>query len=197
MSPDETNEFELIERLARLKPAAGSADPRIAFYNMGFAAASSRSTLIEKPANRETPALLRWVTSAAAVAACMMAAFLTGYSFRPIPAPVRSDMAAGDSRPSIRESSVGGIVRGVNDDIKDRLDLKASESPIELSYPRSRAEMLTAGLQDPWANRELNAYGISNLKGPDSSGIRDRTHEQKAFVSTLTRMDYLNWEDSQ
>ncbi len=197
MSPDEMNEREFVERLASLKPSATAEDPRIAFYNMGFAAASSSNTVVKQSKISAKRTVGRWLTAAAAIATCMTLAFLTGYSFGPTLVPDRLNAAAGNSRLSLRESSEEGRFRVAKDDTENPLDPTTRGPLIDPAYAGSRAGVLSVGLQDYWPHRELTAYGVSNFPRQVPRGTERSSDNQKTFVSTLTRMDYLNWEDAQ
>lgn len=190
MSLDKPNEQALLEQLSRFKPPTGTVDPRVAFYEMGYAAALSRRDTTE-PAKRETS---RWLATAAAIAASVTASFFAGYAIQPAPSRARPTVA------EVRQPS--GVMQDADASTPAAAlavtQLVAQSEPASpmFSSPRSRAAILSAGLQDSWDHRELNAYGLSAAMPVNRNGTAN-TGNRETLVSTLTRLDYLTWEDLQ
>lgn len=190
MSLDDPEEQALLEYLSRYKPPAGIADPRVAFYEMGHAAAMSHNGTAERT-KRETAG---WVAMAATIAACVSASFFAGYVVRPIPSRAISDVAevrqpsSATNRSDVSELAAAPAI----------LPVVAQSQPVSVSHSSllPRSAVLLAGSQDSWGSRNLNAYGLSAAR-PIHRNETASAGNGETLVSTLSRLDYLTWEDLQ
>lgn len=198
MSLDETHDAEFVKQLAKLKPAMGASDPRAVFYEMGYAAASANVAV----AARENPTTRGWLARVAAVAVCVTVAFLAGYAVRPAPSPAPSpthSMVAERRQRAGDKESYNAVAS--NAAVKAKLSEQRStmeSQPVSSAFSsfRGRAEILSAAMDDPRDHRQLNAYGVSTAAPPIKHRVEGNIADGETLVSTLTRMDYLTWEDS-
>lgn len=159
---------DLSDAFSRFAPVSDHGDPRLAFFEMGRAAARSEST--------SSPSSSRRLAIAATLMAVTVGAFAGG------------------------RASVGPVVRGapesllVRDDdspVREAVETAAAKPPensADVFTPRSDSASRLVVDWLPIVPRRLETPLLSR-RSPVGSRVTSESSP------TLTRLDYLNWED--
>ncbi len=188
MSLDESNDKEWLDRLTAFPPAPVPTDPRVTFYQMGYAKGLAQTN---KPVNGRAITLSHLV-AAAAVVGITATAFLAGR--RTHSQPLDLSVVAQQSTVA-HQSTVANEASKPLAESPSPLSSKPSLSMASAGATdhQSRTGKLVLGSQDFWSGREISVYGAAGLALPGNADVTD-VH---TLASTLTRGDYLNWENQQ